>query len=455
MYGRIKWIHFVGIGGVGMSGIAEVLLNLGYKVSGSDIKASKTTERLRKLGAMVSIGHSPSNIGSSDVVVVSSAVGETNCEVAEARQRGIPVIPRAEMLAELMRLKYGIAVAGSHGKTTTTTLVACVLRAGGFDPTLVVGGRVELLGTNAHLGSGDFIVVEADESDGSFLMLSPVISVVTNIDREHLDHHGSLDNLREAFSSFIRKIPFYGLAVLCADCPNLRAILPEIPKRQLTYGFSEHAELRAQGIRVCGHKTQFDVAYKGKELGDVVLNHPGRHNAQNALAAVAVGLELGMNFEQIKEGLAEFRGIERRLQLKGERRGIRIIDDYGHHPEEIKVTIEAIKESLHPKRLIVVFQPHRYTRTKLLFDDFAKALSSTDILYIIDIYPAGEPPIEGVSSHLLVERIAAGRKEDVFYESDPEALVEKIVKALKPGDVVLTMGAGNVWKVAERIAEEL
>lgn len=455
MYGRIKWIHFVGIGGVGMSGIAEVLLNLGYKVSGSDLKASKTTERLKGLGAIVSIGHNPANIGSSDVVVVSSAVSETNCEVTAARQRGIPVIPRAEMLAELMRLKYGIAVAGSHGKTTTTTLVACVLIAGGFDPTLVVGGRVELLGTNAHLGSGEFIVVEADESDGSFLMLSPVISVVTNIDREHLDHYGSIESLREAFSGFIRKIPFYGLAVLCADCPNIRAILPEIPKRQLTYGFSEYAELRAHGIRVCGYRTQFDVTYNGNKLGEVVLNHPGRHNAQNALAAVAVGLELGISFQQIREGLLEFRGIERRLQLKGERRGIRIVDDYGHHPEEIKATIQAIREAMNPKRLIVIFQPHRYTRTKLLFDDFARALSHTDILYIIDIYSAGEPPIDGVSSPLLMEKIVEEGKNNVFYESDPDVLVEKIVRDLKPGDVILTLGAGNVWKMAERIVEEL
>ena len=455
MYGSNRNIHFVGIGGIGMSGIAELLLNLGHSVTGSDLKASKTTERLRELGARITIGHDPENLGDADVVVISSAVKESNSEVAAAKSRGIPVIPRAEMLAELMRLKYGIAVAGSHGKTTTTTMVANVLSGGGFDPTTVVGGRVMSLGTNARLGKGEFIVAEADESDGSFLLLTPVISVVTNIDREHLDHYGGLENLKSAFVEFINKVPFYGLAVICMDSPELSSITPMITKRFTTYGFSEHAELRATNVSTCGYNTAFTVLHRDVRLGEVVLSLPGKHNALNALAAFAVGLELEMEFDQIREGLAEFHGIERRLELKGERRGVRVIDDYGHHPEEIRVTTEALRESLGPKRLIVVFQPHRYSRTKLLMKEFAEALSGADIVYILDIYPAGEAPIDGVSSKLLRDEIESTGFRDAVYVSDKESCIEKVLEAARPGDVVLTLGAGNVWKLADRLVEEL
>ncbi|MBI2486860.1 MAG: UDP-N-acetylmuramate--L-alanine ligase [Deltaproteobacteria bacterium] len=454
MYGRIKEIHFVGIGGIGMSGIAEVLLNMGYSITGSDLKKTDTIERLERLGAKISIGHTPENIGNADVVVTSSAVKKNNPEVLAAKHRKVPLIPRAEMLAELMRLKYGVAIAGSHGKTTTTSMISTVLGFGGFDPTIVVGGKVKTLGTNAHLGKGTFMVVEADESDGSFLMLSPVIAVVTNIDREHLDYYQNLIHLKEAFLNFLNKIPFYGLAVICIDCPRLKSIIPNVKKRFTTYGFSPEAEFRAEDTRVSGFETSFRALFKSSYLGDVKLNTPGRHNAENALASFAVGMELGMSFERIRDGLAEFKGIDRRLQVKGEGRGVLVMDDYGHHPQEIRVTLSAIKEAF-SKKIIVIFQPHRYTRTHLLFDDFVKVLSEVDTLFILDIYPAGETPIEGVTAEKLVNAIKENGHENVFYINEPDEAVRRVLEIVKPGDVVLTLGAGNVWMLGEKIVGDI
>jgi UDP-N-acetylmuramate--alanine ligase len=454
VYGKIKRIHFVGIGGIGMSGIAEVLLNLGYTVSGSDLKDSDTVRRLKDLGAVISIGHKGENVSGAGVIVISSAVNETNPEVVEARRCGIPVIPRAQMLAELMRLRYGIAVAGSHGKTTTTSMVAAVLSHGGLDPTIVVGGKVKTLGTNARLGKGSFMVVEADESDGSFLLLSPVISVLTNIDEEHLDHYKGLPELVEAFSTFADKIPFYGLSVFCADCPRVRGIAKNFEKRSVTYGFHPEAELRAENVGISGFNTEFEAVLNGSLLGKISLNVPGRHNAQNALAAIAVGMELGMSFGDIRDGLAEFRGIDRRLQIKGRGRDILVLDDYAHHPNEIKATIKAVRDS-GLGRIVAIFQPHRYSRTKLLFDDFADVLQDIDVLYLMDIYPAGEEPIEGVTSRSLYESVKKKGHVNVHYSNGSENLVSSVLGTIRPGDVVITLGAGNVWAVGEKIAEEI
>ncbi len=454
MYGGIKNIHFVGIGGIGMSGIAEVLLNLGYGVTGSDIKSTATVERLIRLGTHFTLGHRIENVSAADVVVISSAIREDNPEVIAAKSRNIPVIRRAEMLSELMRLKYGIAVAGSHGKTTTTSMIATVLAFGGFDPTIVVGGRVKSLGTNAHLGNGKFMVVEADESDGSFLMLSPVIAVVTNIDEEHLDHYRSIDRLEYAFCEFLNKVPFYGLAVICLDSERIRSMIPTLKKRVITYGFSVESEFRAEEATVSGFRTDFKVLFKNSLLGNVGLNVPGRHNAQNALASFAVGMELGMSFEDVKEGLREFNGIDRRIQLKGEVNGVRIIDDYAHHPEEIRVTLDTIKESF-SSRIISVFQPHRFSRTSILFDEFVRVLSDVDMLFLLDIYPAGEEPIEGVSSARLARAIKDKGNKNVFYVENADGVVDNLTSVIKPGDIVVTIGAGNVWMIGEQLLEEL
>lgn len=437
-----------------MSGIAEVLLNMGYSVTGSDLKRTEIIERLECLGAKIFINHSAENIGDADVVVTSSAVKRNNPEAIAAKSRKIPVIPRAEMLAELMRLKYGIAVAGSHGKTTTTSMISTTLEFGGFDPTIVVGGKVKNLGTNAHLGKGSFMVAETDESDGSFLMLSPVIAVVTNIDREHLDHYGNMMNLEGAFSEFLNKIPFYGLAVLCFDCPHTKSIARDFKKRYVAYGFCYEAELRAADVWVSGLQTSFKVLFNDSPLGDVSLNVPGRHNVQNALASFAVGMELGMSFDRIRDGLYEFRGIDRRLQIKGEAQRILVMDDYGHHPQEIQATLKALRESF-SKRLIVIFQPHRYTRTHLLFDDFVSVLNEPDVLFILDIYSAGETPIDGVNSEKLVESLKGGGNEDVFYVKGLDEATNGVLKILKPGDLVLTLGAGDVWRIGEKILKEI
>jgi UDP-N-acetylmuramate--alanine ligase len=453
VYGKIKRIHFVGIGGIGMSGIAEVLLNIGYEISGSDIGQSSTVKRLKDLGATITIGHSAENVEGAGVVVTSSAIKSDNPEVLRAKEINIPVIPRAEMLAELMRLRYGIAVAGSHGKTTTTSMTAAVLSYGKLDPTIVVGGKVKTMGTNARLGRGDFMVVEADESDGSFLKLSPVISVLTNIDEEHMDYYKNMDELENAFIAFLDKIPFYGLSVLCIDCPRIKELSNNFKKRFITYGFDKEAELRAQDVKISGFETKFDVYLNGADLGSVTLHVPGRHNAQNALAAIAVGMELGMSFEDTSKGLSEFRGIDRRLQIKGKQRGITVIDDYAHHPSEIEVTLSAVKES-HDGRVVVIFQPHRYSRTKLLFDEFARVLVDTDMLYIMNIYAASEDPIEGVSSELLCQSVIDKGGNNVRYLNG-EDMLSTVLDDLKQNDIVLTLGAGNIWAFGEKIVEGL
>ncbi len=452
MYGKISKAHFIGIGGIGMSGIAEVLINMGVKVSGSDLADTQTTRRLASLGAVITTGHNSENIKGSEVVVYSSAISEKNPEMIAAAAARVPLIPRAEMLAELMRLKFGIAVAGSHGKTTTSSMIASVLSHCGADPTIVVGGKLRTIDSNAHLGTGQFMVVEADESDGSFDKLSPVVTVLTNIDREHLDYYGGMDALELAFSGFLHKIPFYGLAVTCADCPRTAKISRKFNKKTLTYGISAPADLMAENIRFGQLGTLFEVIYGGYLLGEVKLQTLGAHNALNSLAAVAVGMEFGYSFEKIKQGLANFEGTERRLQLKSEKKGIMIIDDYGHHPSELEVTIEALRAAF-SREPILLFQPHRFSRTKLLYNDFVRVLGKIKHPYILDIYPAGEKPVEGISSEKLVKDIKKAGNTNVRYVDDPDAFVDSMGRELTEGDILLTSGAGNVWKYGDRIAE--
>jgi len=398
-------VHFVGIGGIGMSGIAEVLLNLGYAVTGSDLHESEVTGRLRKMGAQVFVGHQEDNLmANPSVVVISTAVKYSNPEVLEARRRHIPVIPRAEMLAELMRMKYGLAVAGSHGKTTTTSMIAAVLSTAGLDPTMVIGGQVHMLGTNAKIGQGEILVAEADESDGSFLLLSPTIAVVTNIDREHMDFHQTMERLNESFLNFINKIPFYGLAVLCLDNAQVRVLLPKVRKRFATYGLSADADFSAQDLQMKPAGVEYTVLHHAKPLGKLRLRLPGRHSATNALAAVTVGYELEIPFSQVAEALDGFTGIHRRFEIKGEPQGIMVIDDYGHHPAEIQATISAIRDSW-KRPLTVIFQPHRFSRTYDLFDEFLTAFEGADRLVLTEIYAAGEDPIDGVTSVALYQAI--------------------------------------------------
>jgi UDP-N-acetylmuramate--alanine ligase len=450
VYKRIQHIHFVGIGGIGMSGIAEVLINLGYKVSGSDLKDTEITRRLKNLGASLYLGHKPENLKDVDVVVISSAVRADNPEVKAAQERNIPIIPRAEMLAELMRLKYGIAVAGAHGKTTTTSLVATVLAKGGIDPTVVIGGRLNALGSNAILGSGEFMVAEADESDGSFLKLSPTIAIVTNIDAEHLDYYPDLEEIKEAFLAFINKIPFYGLAIVCLDDENIQDLIPKVNKRCLTYGLSAQADLRACDLTHEGMTTRFTVLQRDRQLGEVELRIPGRHNVYNALAAVACGLELEIPFAAIKEALKEFGGVQRRFQIKGEMKGVLVVDDYGHHPTEIKATLTAAK-LVWNRRLIAVFQPHRYTRTQHLFKEFLTAFYQADILILTEIYPAGEDPIAGVSAKRLFEGIKEHGHKQVLFVPDKEEIPATLFSLMKAGDVVLILGAGDIWQVGDEL----
>jgi UDP-N-acetylmuramate--alanine ligase len=455
MFKRYQHLHFVGIGGVGMSGIAEVLLNMGYRVTGSDARRSETVERLERLGAKVFIGHDASNIEGPHVVVYSSAVARDNVEVQAARLRGVPVIPRAEMLAELMRLKYGIAIAGTHGKTTTTSLVAAVLGAGGFDPTVVVGGRVHGLGTNARLGQGEFLVAEADESDGSFLKLSPTIAVVTTIDAEHLDHYGDLDAVRAAFLAFANKVPFYGAAVLCLDQPNIQQMIPAVEKRVITYGLEASADLTARRLEFAGTTARFEVLRRGRPLGPASLQVPGRHNVLNALAAVAVGLDLDMPFEVIAGALAAFTGVQRRFQIRGEARGVLVVDDYGHHPAEIRATLAAAKAG-YDRRVITVFQPHRYSRTRDLRQEFLTAFNQSDVLVVMDIYGAGETPIPGVSARDLAEGIAAhGHREVHYMNGDRAAVVAFLCESTRSGDLVLTLGAGDVGALGPEVLARL
>jgi len=448
-------VHFVGIGGIGMSGVAEVLLNLGYAVTGSDLHESEVTERLRRLGAQVFVGHQEDNLAANpSVVVISTAVKYSNPEVLEARRRHIPVVPRAEMLAELMRMKYGVAVAGSHGKTTTTSMIAAVLSTAGLDPTMVIGGRVHMLGTNAKMGQGDILVAEADESDGSFLLLSPTIAVVTNIDREHMDFYQTMEKLSEGFLYFINKIPFYGLAVLCMDNGNVQALVPKVRKRFATYGLSLDADFSAQDLQLKPAGVEFTALHHGKPLGPVRLHLPGRHSATNALAAVAVGHELEIPFSRVAEALGDFTGIHRRFEIKGEPQGITIIDDYGHHPAEIQATLEAIRDSW-KRPLIVIFQPHRFSRTRDLFDDFLTAFEGADRLVLTEVYAAGENPIEGVTSEALYQGIKRKGHMEVEFIPDKGQIVEQLAGKLNPGDIVLTLGAGDIYKVGEALVEAL
>ncbi len=454
MFKRIKHIHFVGIGGIGMSGIAEVLLNLGYKVSGSDIKESDTTERLRRLGGEIFFGHRAENITSPHVVVISSAVKNDNVEVIAAREKQVPVIPRAEMLAELMRLKYGVAIAGAHGKTTTTSMIATVFAAGGIDPTVVIGGKLNSLGTNAKLGQGEFLVAEADESDGSFLKLSPTIAVVTNIDAEHLDYYRDIDEIKAAFLTFVNKVPFYGVSVLCLDQPHIQALIPSLQKRYQTYGMSTQADYQARDISLRPMGSTFKVMHHNKDLGLFELSVPGVHNISNSLAAIAVARELDIDIETIRKALREFSGVQRRFQIKGEVGGVIVVDDYGHHPTEIKATLAAAATGME-RRVVVVFQPHRYTRTQHLLEDFFTAFNQADKLIVMDIYAAGEKPIPGVSGQALYEGIKKHGHKDVTFIPERNKLIEHLIKVLKKGDLMITLGAGDVWKLSEQILEKL
>lgn len=439
-----------------MSGIAELLLNLGYKVSGSDIKMSDITDRLKNLGGVIFEGHAENQIQGADVVVTSSAVDNENPEVAAARKSSVTVIPRAEMLAELMRLKYSVAVAGAHGKTSTTSMVASVLSKGELDPTVVIGGKLKSIGTNALLGQGDFIVAEADESDGSFLKMSPTIAVVTNIDREHLDFYRDMGDIKEVFLSFIDRIPFYGLAVLCLDNEPVQDLIPKIKKRFTTYGMSAQADFQARNVEFKGLKSYFSLYHHGTALGEIVLNLPGIHNVFNSLASIAVGTELAIPFDMIKSALETIEGVQRRLEIKGETEdGVTVVDDYGHHPTEIKITLQAVRESWPDRRIVVVFQPHRFTRTKALFDDFTRSFYQSDILVVLPVYSAGEKEIEGVDSVNLCEEIRAHGHKEVIYMDDIKTSVPRLKKMLKKEDIILTLGAGDVWKVGEEILREV
>ena len=459
MYKRFERVHFVGIGGIGMSGIAEVLNNLGYEVDGSDLKESETTMRLRELGININIGHKEENIKNADVVVISSAVSSGNPEVEAARKLSIPVIPRAEMLAELARLKYGVLVAGAHGKTTTTSLIAGVLGDGKLDPTVVIGGKLKGMGSNARLGWGEFLVAEADESDGSFLKLTPTIAVVTNIDKEHMDFFKNIDEIKGAFLSFINKVPFYGLSILCGDNEHIKELLPKVQRRFITYGLSEGTDLTAKDIRIEGLRAGFEAVLNGRSLGLFEAPLIGSHNVCNCLAAIAVANELKVGIDVIRESLKNFSGVQRRFELKGMVSGINVIDDYGHHPAEITATLKAVKEAMQqnlepgtrnpePGRLIVLFQPHRYTRTRDLLAEFIDAFEDADKVILMDIYPAGEKPLPGVNSELLYRGIKDTGK-DIEYIAERDAILGYLDAEMKEADTLLTLGAGNVWRVGE------
>jgi len=458
MFAKIQRIHFVGIGGIGMSGIAEVLLNLGYKVSGSDLKDSALTQRLASLGATVFEGHRAENVSGAEVVVASSAISPENAEIAQARALHIPVIQRAEMLAELMRLKYGIAIAGMHGKTTTTSMVAAVLASGGLDPTVVVGGRVDAMGSNARLGKSQYLVAEADESDRSFLKLSPILSVVTNIDREHMDCYRNMGDVKRTFLDFMDRVPFYGMVVVCNDDPVLRRLLPQVRRRTLTYGTRRLSDFHIKlGETIPGEgspASRFRVSYGKHDLGDFHLHVPGLHNVLNATAAIAVGVGLDIQTEQIRSALENFRGVDRRFQLRGKAAAVSVIDDYGHHPTEIRATLAAARQCGF-RRIHVVFQPHRYTRTRDLMDEFATAFKEADTLLILDIYAASEAPIAGITGEVLAQRIAEVGGRQARYAASFAEAAEVVADAVREGDMVLTLGAGNVSQVGPIILEKL
>src|SRR5579863_6381218 len=458
MFAKIQRIHFVGIGGIGMSGIAEVLLNLGYKVSGSDLKQSPITERLSSLGATVFEGHKAENVKGAEVVVASSAISPENPETTEAHNLHIPVIQRAEMLSELMRLKYGIAIAGMHGKTTTTSMVAAVLAGGGLDPTVVVGGRVDAMGSNARLGKSHYLVAEADESDRSFLNLSPILAVITNIDREHMDCYRNMRDVKRAFLDFMDRVPFYGMVVVCNDDPNLRRLLPQVRRRTVTYGTRRksdfHVKLGETLREANSPVSRFHVTYKDQDLGEFRLHVPGVHNVLNATAAIAVGVGLDMNADQIRSALETFRGVDRRFQLRGKAAGVSVIDDYGHHPTEIRATLEAARQcGFH--RIHVVFQPHRYTRTRDLWDDFASAFKEADTLLVLDIYAASEPAIEGVTGEALARHVKDAGGQEAHYVASFAEAAEAVTATAREGDMILTLGAGSVFQLGPLILEKL
>ncbi|HXS95731.1 MAG TPA: UDP-N-acetylmuramate--L-alanine ligase [Candidatus Limnocylindrales bacterium] len=455
MFFRQQHLHFTGIGGIGMSGIAEVLLNLGYQISGSDLKLSPITERLAGMGAKIYEGHNAANVNGARALVVSSAVDESNPEVQEARRLQIPVIPRGELLAELMRLKFGIAVAGSHGKTTTTSMTATILSHAGLDPTVVVGGRVNTMGgTNARIGHTDLFLVESDESDGSFLKLAPILAVVTNIDREHVDHYPTLDATRAAFLEFLNKVPFYGAAIVCLDDPNVQGLLPQITRRTITYGTTAQADIEATEI-ACGHfASEFRLRYRTTDLGRFHLRIPGRHNVLNTMAAVAVAMELGVQADTIRDALATFSGVDRRFQVKGIERGITVVDDYGHHPTEIQATLESA-HNCGFRRIHVLFQPHRYTRTFHLMDEFARAFNQADTLFLMDIYAASEKPIEGVTAEALAARMRQFGHRGVQYVGTMDRGIDELVGAAESGDLLLTLGAGSITQAGDKILERL
>ncbi len=457
MFRHVKKIHFIGIGGIGMSGIAEVLCNLGFSVAGSDLKKSKNTDRLEKSGATIFEGHAAENVGDAQVVVYSSAVNEDNPEIVKAKQMGIPVIPRAEMLAELMTLKpYAVAIAGTHGKTSTTSMVATILNHAGVDPTTVVGGVVDTLGSNAKLGASDWFVTEADESDRSFLMLYPTIAVVTNIDKEHMESYKGMDDVVQCFTDFVNKVPFYGATVICLDDPNVQLIIPRIKRRRVTYGMTAQADISAHYIRYNDNfGSTFKVWCGDEDLGEINLPVPGQHNIYNALAATAVALELEIPFEKIKEAFARFKNANRRFQFKGEVNGVTVIDDYGHHPTEISATLSAAKNGSGGRRTVVVFQPHRFTRTQELMDEFALCFNNADVLYISDIYAASEQPIEGITAEVLTENIKKYGHKNVRYIGGLENAAEKVTEELQAGDLVITLGAGTITRLSDEILEKI
>jgi UDP-N-acetylmuramate--alanine ligase len=454
VYRKLKHIHMIGIGGTGMSGIAEVLLNLGYKVSGSDLQTNEATIRLARLGAKIYRGHRAARVRGADVAVISSAVKEDNVEVQEARQLKIPVIPRAEMLAELMRMKYGIAVAGSHGKTSTTSMIALVLEYGGFDPTIIVGGRLNTIGANAKLGEGDFIVAEADESDRSFLFLSPFIAVLTNIDDEHLDQYSTVEEIKRTFINFANKVPFYCPVILCLDDANLQTLIPALERRIITYGFSTQADIFARDQAYENFKTTSCLYYKGKKLGTLKLNVPGKHNISNAMAAVAVGLDLDMPARLILQALENYTGMGRRFELKKEINDIMVVEDYGHHPTEIRATLDAARRGW-KRRVVMVFQPHRYTRLSLLMNSFATAFNQADVLIVTEVYPAGEQPIPGISGKTLYAEIQQFGHKNVHFEPNLKKIPLLVKKLVQPGDLLLVQGAGNITKIIPDIIASL
>ena len=460
--GRVRHAHFVGVGGIGMSGLAEILRTLDFEVSGSDLKPNEITRRLETMGVRVDVGHRAENVEGADVVVYSSAIHQENPEIARARELDVPIISRAEMLAELMRVKYCVTIAGSHGKTTTTSLVATVLRAAGLDPTVVVGGKVNALGSNARLGAGDLFVAEADESDGSFLRLTPTIAVITNIDAEHLDHYGTHENIKEAFVQFANKIPFYGLGVLCVDHPHVQEILPRIGRRHVTYGVSRQADYRADNPRFEGLSTRFDVHRRSEPLGEFVVKMPGSHNVLNALSVIAVADELEIPLNVTRDAISSFHGVQRRFTVlaeptivrHGKRGEVMIVDDYGHHPAEIEATLDAAQRGF-GRRVVVAFQPHRYTRTQSLFTDFTRAFNKADVVVVTEVYPAGEAPIPGASGGALAQAIRAHGHKAVEYVADKRQVTSKLLELVEPGDVVIALGAGDINASARDLAAAL